>query len=267
MKKLINEPDAVVREALEGIEAAHGDRLRVILRPVRDRARRRARAGQGRDHLRRRLGPRADARRLRRPRDARRGLPGRGLHLADAGPDARGDQGRRRRRRRAAHRQELHRRRAELRDGRRSRQGRGHRGRGGRDQRRRRGPGQPLHRRPPRRRHHRDRREDLRRGRRGGQVARGGRRAVPQGQRPGPQHGHGAHALHHAGLRRAELRAGRRRDGDRHRHPRRAGPPPREARAGRRRSSSAWRRRSSRTCRTSPATACSRSSTAWAARR
>ena len=26
MKKLINDPDAVVREALEGIEAAHGDR-------------------------------------------------------------------------------------------------------------------------------------------------------------------------------------------------------------------------------------------------
>ena len=37
--------------------------------------------------------------------------------------------------------------------------------------------------------------------------------------------------------------------------------------AGARRSSSAWRRRSSRTCRTSPATRCSRSSTAWAARR
>ena len=33
MKKLINEPDAVVREALEGIEAAHGDRLRVIMTP------------------------------------------------------------------------------------------------------------------------------------------------------------------------------------------------------------------------------------------
>jgi dihydroxyacetone kinase-like protein len=33
MKKLINEPDAVVREALEGIEAAHGDRLRVTYDP------------------------------------------------------------------------------------------------------------------------------------------------------------------------------------------------------------------------------------------
>ena len=29
MKKLINEPDAVVREALEGVEAAHGDKVRV----------------------------------------------------------------------------------------------------------------------------------------------------------------------------------------------------------------------------------------------
>src|SRR5215207_5434277 len=34
MKKLINDPDAVVREALEGIEAAHGDRVRVIHDPT-----------------------------------------------------------------------------------------------------------------------------------------------------------------------------------------------------------------------------------------
>ena len=33
MKKLINDPEAVVREALEGIEAAHGDRLRVSYDP------------------------------------------------------------------------------------------------------------------------------------------------------------------------------------------------------------------------------------------
>src|SRR5918995_654071 len=33
MKKLINEPDAVVREALEGIEAAHADHVRVIYDP------------------------------------------------------------------------------------------------------------------------------------------------------------------------------------------------------------------------------------------
>jgi phosphoenolpyruvate---glycerone phosphotransferase subunit DhaK len=34
MKKLINEPDAVVREALEGIEAAHSDLVRVIYEPA-----------------------------------------------------------------------------------------------------------------------------------------------------------------------------------------------------------------------------------------
>ena len=34
MKKLINDPDAVVREALEGIEAAHGDRVRVVHDPM-----------------------------------------------------------------------------------------------------------------------------------------------------------------------------------------------------------------------------------------
>ena len=34
MKKLINDPDAVVREALEGIEAAHGDHVRVIYDPM-----------------------------------------------------------------------------------------------------------------------------------------------------------------------------------------------------------------------------------------
>jgi dihydroxyacetone kinase-like protein len=33
MKKLINEPDMVVREALEGIEAAHGDLVRVMYDP------------------------------------------------------------------------------------------------------------------------------------------------------------------------------------------------------------------------------------------
>ena len=34
MKKLINDPDAVTREALEGMEAAHGDRLRVSYDPA-----------------------------------------------------------------------------------------------------------------------------------------------------------------------------------------------------------------------------------------
>src|SRR3954465_9126994 len=34
MKKLINAPDAVVREALEGMELAYGDRLRVSYDPA-----------------------------------------------------------------------------------------------------------------------------------------------------------------------------------------------------------------------------------------
>src|SRR5918995_101441 len=34
MKKLINDPDAVVREALEGIEAAHRDQVRVLYDPM-----------------------------------------------------------------------------------------------------------------------------------------------------------------------------------------------------------------------------------------
>src|SRR5215212_2294327 len=33
MKKLINDPEAVVREALEGMEAAHGDRLKITYDP------------------------------------------------------------------------------------------------------------------------------------------------------------------------------------------------------------------------------------------
>ena len=121
MKKLINDPEGVLRDSLEGIVGGARRPRPRQLRPGLHRARRRAGAGQGRDRLRRRLGPRADARRLRRARDARRRLPGRGVHLADPGPDARGDQGGRRRRRRAAHRQELHRRRHELRDGGRAR--------------------------------------------------------------------------------------------------------------------------------------------------
>ena len=33
MKKLINTPDDVLRDALQGVEAAHGDRLRVSYDP------------------------------------------------------------------------------------------------------------------------------------------------------------------------------------------------------------------------------------------
>jgi phosphoenolpyruvate---glycerone phosphotransferase subunit DhaK len=48
MKKLINEPDAVVREALEGIEAAHADHVRVMYDPyviVRNDAPRQGKVG------------------------------------------------------------------------------------------------------------------------------------------------------------------------------------------------------------------------------
>src|ERR1039458_7498315 len=34
MKKLINSPDAVVHDALRGVEAAHGDRVRVTYDPA-----------------------------------------------------------------------------------------------------------------------------------------------------------------------------------------------------------------------------------------
>ena len=34
MKKLINSPDAVLQDALHGVEAAHGDRVRVIYEPA-----------------------------------------------------------------------------------------------------------------------------------------------------------------------------------------------------------------------------------------
>ena len=131
-------------------------------RPDVHRARRRAGEGQGGDPLRRWLRPRADARRVRGPGHARRGMPGGGLHLPHPGPDVRGHQGGRRRRRRAPHREELHRRRPQLRDGGRPGPGGRHRGGGGDHQRRRRRAGQPVHGRPPRRGRHGARREDRR---------------------------------------------------------------------------------------------------------
>ena len=47
MKKLINDPANVVREDLEGIDAAHADLVRVTLRPGLHRPRRCADQGQG----------------------------------------------------------------------------------------------------------------------------------------------------------------------------------------------------------------------------
>ncbi len=77
MKKLINSPQEVVREALEGMEAAHGDRLRINYDPayiVRKDAPVKGKVGFG---VRRRQRPRTDARRLCRQRHAGCGLPGR----------------------------------------------------------------------------------------------------------------------------------------------------------------------------------------------
>ena len=73
MKKLINDPNDVVVEALRGIEAAHPelqvDHQHKII--YRGDAPKQGKVGH---HLRRRLGPRAAARRVRRPGHARRRL-------------------------------------------------------------------------------------------------------------------------------------------------------------------------------------------------
>ena len=233
------------------------------------RPRRRPGPGQGRAHLRRRLGPRADARRLRRARAcSTRPVPGEVFtsptpdQMLEATKAVDGGAG------------VLHivknytgdvmnfEMAAEL--GR----GRGHRGRDGRHQRRRRGPGLALHRGPPRRRRHRARREDRRRGRRGRQVAGGGRRARPAGQRQRPRDGHGADAVHRARRRASRpsssattrSRSASASTASRAASARSSGP----ARADRRAAGDADRR--------GPAVlvgrqACSRSSTAWAARR
>ena len=71
MKKLINDPNDVVVEALRGIEAAHPDlrvdhENKVIYRGDC------AEEGQGGHHLGRRFGTRAAARRFRRAGHARR---------------------------------------------------------------------------------------------------------------------------------------------------------------------------------------------------
>ena len=189
MKKFVNDPADVVRDALRGMAAAHPElrvdhENRVLFRadaPV---------AGQGGDRLRRRVGPRAAARRVRRARDAGRRLRRRGVHVAGARPDARGHQGRRRRGGRPAHREELHRRRPELRDGRRARRRRDrHRGGDGRHRATTSPSRTALHRRPPRGRGNPARGEDRRCGRRGAALPRRRRRGRPPGRARGPQHG------------------------------------------------------------------------------
>ena len=81
-----------------------------------------------------------------------------------------------------------------------------------------------LHHRPARRGRHGRGRED---GRRRGRARRGPGGAQGAGrprQRPHPLDGRGAHLLHRAGGRQADLRPRRGRDGDGRRHPRRARP-------------------------------------------
>ena len=91
MKKLINRPEDVVREELAGIALAHAGRLVVhtdphyIVRadaPVPGKVALVSGGGSGHE---------PHARRVRGPGHARRRLPGRGVHVADARPDAGGD--------------------------------------------------------------------------------------------------------------------------------------------------------------------------------
>ena len=120
MKKLINRPEDAVKEELEGVAAAHADRLRVhtgpnyIVRldaPVQGKVALVSGGGSGHEPMH---GGFVGMGML----DA--ACPGEVFTSPHARPDAGGHEGRRRRRRGAAHRQELHRRRHELRDGRRA---------------------------------------------------------------------------------------------------------------------------------------------------
>ena len=263
MKKLINAVDAVLTESLRGFGAAHADIVAVSLDPKLV-TRRDAAARQGGADLGRRLGARAAARGLRRRRHARRRLPGRGLHLADARPDAGRGRGGRRRARRALDREELRRRRDELRDG----GGDASRPLGhGADQRRRGGGELAAQPGAARRGGDGGGGEDRRRGgrarRRPGEPD-GARRARERGV---GQHGRGADQLHRAGGGHAHLPARRGRDRDGRRHPRRARAPPGGAAARGRDRGGAGRGDLRGAEAAGAATGCSSSSTAWAARR
>ena len=254
MKKLINDPADVVADALRGIQAAHGDRVRVDHR-ASDR-----------------LPPDA-------PRPGKVGLVSGGgsghepmhggfvglgmLDAACAGevftspvPDqmVEATKAGRRRGRGAAHREELHRRRDELRDGRRDG-----------------GPGlrAPRSARSSPMTTSRCTDSLYTAGRRGvgvtvllekivGAAAEQGRSLAEVADLAarvndsGPQHGHGPDLVHRSGRRQADLRPRRGRDGDRHRHPWRARALPGAARAGRRTSPPCWSTRCSATFRTRP---------------
>ena len=153
-------------------------------------------------------------------------------------PDAdRGrDQGRRRRRGRAAHRQELHRRRAELRDGGRTGRRRGHRRAHGRHRRRRGREGLASTPRAVAASAGTVLVEKIA-GRRGRAAATTSTRSTAIAERVNANvrsMGLALTAVHRAARRPAELRARRGRDRVRHRHPRRARARARHAGAGRR---------------------------------
>ena len=183
MKKLINSPDDVVKEELEGIAAAHGDRVRVsfdpayIVRadaPVSGKVGIISGGGSGHEPMhggfvgRGMLDAACPGEVFTSPTPdqmeaATKAVDG-GAGVLHIVKNYTGD----------VLNFEMA---AELASG------GGHRGRSGRHRRRRRGQGQPLHRRSPRRRRDGAGREDLRRRRRAGQVAGRGRRALPAGQR------------------------------------------------------------------------------------
>ena len=186
-------------------------------------------ARKSRAALGRRLRPRAAACRVRGPRHAGCGLSRPGVHRAHARPDGGGGGGDRQRRRRAVHRQELRRRRDELRHGARDVR------RPGRDRadRRRRGGGDlHLFRRAARRRRHAGGGENRRRRRRAGPRPAGARGAGRAGEPGDAVDGGGADQLHRPRRRPPDVCHRRGRDRDRRRHPRRAGTAARKTAAG-----------------------------------
>ncbi|CAA9459956.1 MAG: Phosphoenolpyruvate-dihydroxyacetone phosphotransferase, dihydroxyacetone binding subunit DhaK, partial [uncultured Rubrobacteraceae bacterium] len=227
------------RPGRRGDAPGHGARPRRHAPPAarerRPPAGRRPRSGESGPRLRRRLRARARPRGLRRAGDARRGVRRLRLHQPHPGSDAGGDQGRGRGGRGLLRRQELHGRRAQLRDGRGAGRGRGRPDRLRGDKRRRGGRGLDVHQRQARDLGHHLRAQDLRRGRRRRQGPKGDQGVGGEGQRQRPLDGDGANELYPARERGADLPDRRRRDGDRHRHPRRTRHRTQKHRTGRRR--------------------------------
>ena len=94
MKKFLNSPQTLLDESLDGFVAAHADI--VVAGEERKFVRRKElKPGKVALDLRRRLGTRTAACRIRRPRHAGRGMPWTNFHLADARSDGRRGRGRR----------------------------------------------------------------------------------------------------------------------------------------------------------------------------